>query len=181
MRTKINRKSDSEYWLDLILVFFVVSAIGWLWEVFAVWFLSGTLGDRGFLHGPWLPIYGCGSVLMIWMKEHLPEKRGLYFVACVVISGVLEYFTSWVLEYVYHTRWWDYSNEPLNLNGRICATNLVAFGVAGLFLAYFLYPRLKKLFAQIPKRYKILIDGGLGTLFCIDTVVSFCVPNTLPV
>ena len=75
MRTKINRKSDSEYWLDLILVFFVVSAIGWLWEVFAVWFLSGTLGDRGFLHGPWLPIYGCGSVLMIWMKEHLLELK----------------------------------------------------------------------------------------------------------
>lgn len=105
MKLRVNRKSDSEYWLDLILMFFVISAIGWIWEVFLIWFLSGNLGDRGFLHGPWLPIYGCGGILMIWMKEHLPNKRWVFFLSCIGVAGVLEYATSWILEYVYHTRW----------------------------------------------------------------------------
>lgn len=179
MKLRVNRKSDSEYWLDLILMFFVISAIGWIWEVFLIWFLSGNLGDRGFLHGPWLPIYGCGGILMIWMKEHLPNKRWVFFLSCIGVAGVLEYATSWILEYVYHTRWWDYSSEPLNLNGRICVSNLLLFGIAGLFLVYFLYPKLKKLFAQLPRKCKIAVDTVLSTMFCIDAVWSMYSPNAI--
>lgn len=177
MRLKARRKTDQEYWLDLALVFFVVSMIGWIWEVVLIWVQYGDLSNRGMLYGPWLPIYGSGGVLMIWMKERLPGKWWVFFLTSMAACGVIEYVVSWVLEKVYHTRWWDYSTMAININGRVCLSGLLVFGLGGLFLVYFLYPRLKKLFSQISIRNKTVIVCVLGSLFVVDAVYSLCSPN----
>lgn len=179
MRWKVDHKSDRDYWLDLVLVFFVVSMMGWIWEVVLILVQSGDLTNRGVLHGPWLPIYGSGGVLMIWMKERLPGKWWVFFLSSMVACGVVEYIVSWVLEQIYHTRWWDYTSMPINLNGRICLSGLLVFGLGGLFLVYLLYPRLKRLFSRIPQKNKKVIAFCLGGLFCIDTVYSLAFPNML--
>ena len=165
VENKTDHKTDWDYWLDLILVFFVVSMIGWIWEVLLIWVQSGDLTNRGVLHGPWL--------------ERLPGKWWVFFLSSMAACGVVEYVVSWVLEKVYHTRWWDYTNMPLNLNGRICLSGLLVFGLGGLLLVYVLYPRLKKLFSQIPQHTKTVIVACLGALFCIDAVSSLCSPNML--
>ncbi len=179
MRLKANHKSTLDYWLDLILVFFIISIVGWIWEVLLIWAQSGNLTNRGVLHGPWLPIYGTGGVLMIWLKERLPGKWRSFFLSSMAVCGVVEYAVSWALEKIYHTRWWDYTNMPMNLNGRICLSGLLLFGAAGLFLVYVLYPRLKKWFVQIPQKGKIAINACFSVLFCVDTVCSLCSPNML--
>lgn len=162
-----------------ILLFFLMSFAGWLWEVFLFLVSTGTFVNRGFLHGPWLPIYGFGSVLILVTLRRLRTKPFLEFAAIVLLCGCLEYGASWYLELVYDgMKWWDYSGGFLNLNGRICVEGLLVFGVGGMLLVYQIAPFLHRLSAQIPKRILILVCLMLLLLFGADLSYSDEHPNT---
>lgn len=117
----------------LILMFFIFSFLGWCWEVGIHLIEDGVFVNRGVLHGPWLPIYGSGSILILTLLYRFRRNPGLMFVATVVLCGVIEYFTSVYLEYMHNgMKWWDYSGYFLNLDGRICGEGLLIFGLGGL-------------------------------------------------
>lgn len=162
---------------SLILLFFSFSFIGWVWEVAYTAFTDGIIVNRGTLSGPWLPIYGSGGVLLLILLKRWMNKPVKTFFLAIVICGVLEYSTSWLLETIYHTKWWDYTGYLLNLNGRICFEGLLVFGLGGCLMIYSLAPMLDDLFAKIPKHIKMYLCIILCTVFIIDTASSFVNPN----
>lgn len=118
--------ADRSYSLiNLIMMFFIFCFVGWVWEVSLAFISEDMFVNRGTLHGPWLPIYGTGGVIILVLLKKLREKPALEFVAAMVLCGCLEYFSSWYLEMTHDgQRWWDYTGYFLNINGRICAEGL---------------------------------------------------------
>ncbi|WP_434311223.1 DUF975 family protein [Hominifimenecus sp. rT4P-3] len=162
---------------NLILLFFSFSLIGWLWEVSLHLSTDGFV-NRGVLHGPWLPIYGSGGILILVLLQKVRERPWLTFGLTIVICGIVEYFTAWYLEVTKGTKWWDYSGYLLNLNGRICAEGLLVFGVGGMAIIYLGAPLLDELYRKIPKGKKWFLCTVLVTVFAIDAAYSSVHPNT---
>lgn len=170
--------SSENTFCNYILIFFTCAFIGWIWEVILYLFTTGNFVNRGVLHGPWLPIYGCGGLGIVLLLRRFKDHPVVVFLTAAIGCGLLEYFTGWYLETFKHLKWWDYSQEFLNLHGRICITSVTAFGLCGLALIYLLYPLLTKLFNQITLRPKKIICFALVIFFVADFVYSSDVPNT---
>ncbi len=163
---------------SLLMMFFMLSFMGWVWEVSLHLITDGVLVNRGVMHGPWLPIYGCGSVLMLLFLNRFRRNPALEFILIVVLCGSVEYFTSLVLEIVHGgTRWWDYTGYFLNLHGRICAEGLLVFGIGGMAIVYVLAPFLDGMFRRLP--VKALMAAGLilTGIFAADQIYSSIHPN----
>lgn len=164
---------------SVILLFFAFSFMGWVWEVSLHLITDGVFVNRGVLHGPWLPIYGTGGVMILAVLNKFRERPLVEFLLTIVLCGCVEYFTSWFLEITHNgEKWWDYSGYFLNLNGRICAEGLLVFGLGGMAIVYVAAPLLDDLIRKIP--YKILIPVCITLLavFGADEVYSNRHPNT---
>lgn len=167
--------ADRSYSLvNLIMMFFIFCFVGWVWEVSLAFISEDMFVNRGTLHGPWLPIYGTGGVIILVLRE----KPALEFVAAMVLCGCLEYFSSWYLEMTHDgQRWWDYTGYFLNINGRICAEGLLTFGLGGLTIVYLLAPALDNLLSRIDARKLGIVAAVLLVLYCADQVYSAQHPN----
>ena len=165
----------TEYFVNLILIFFAFSIVGWCIEVTLKYFEFGRFINRGFLTGPWLPIYGSGAVLCtvgVQGLAPLESGYGTTFVICFVLCGVLEYMTSFVMEKRFHARWWDYSKKPMNLHGRVWIGNLVLFGLGGVLIVHVFDPLLCRLFALISLPVRELTASVLSAVIAADFVMS---------
>ncbi len=162
----------------LIAVFLSMSVFGWLWEVSLHLITSGVFVNRGALHGPWLPIYGTGSVLILTVLYRFRKNPALEFGMTVLVCGILEYMTSLVMEIATGgTKWWDYSGYFLNLNGRICAEGLLVFGIGGLAIAYVIAPIIDSLLGRVDERKVKAVCTVLAVLFAADAAYSHFHPN----
>lgn len=165
--------------LSLVLMFFIFSGFGWLWEVCLHMVNHGEFVNRGVLHGPWLPIYGSGGILILILLKRLRSHPVRQFLAIMVLCGVVEYMTSWVLEAVTGgKRWWDYTGYFLNLNGRICAEGLLIFGIGGMIIVYVLAPLLDSLLRRLSRKILVPVCLLLLCMFLGDLAFSAAVPNT---
>lgn len=162
---------------DAILLFLTGAFLGWLYEMVLYLFKNGTFVNRGMLHGPWLPIYGFGCLVVVWLKERVGKRPLVFFGISILACGVIEYFGSWLLETLYHMRWWDYSDCWMNLNGRIFLGGLLGFGAAGALFAYGLYPVLKKKLGKFSRHSRELLSTVLLSVFLLDTFLSVLMPN----
>ena len=165
----------TEYIVNLVLIFFAFSIVGWCIEVTLKYFEFGRFINRGFLTGPWLPIYGSGAVLCtvgVQGLAPLESGYGTTFVICFVLCGVLEYMTSFVMEKRFHARWWDYSKKPMNLHGRVWIGNLVLFGLGGVLIVHVFDPLLYRLFAVISLPVRELTASVLSAVIAADFVMS---------
>lgn len=171
--------ADRSYSLiNLIMMFFIFCFVGWVWEVSLAFISEDMFVNRGTLHGPWLPIYGTGGVIILVLLKKLREKPALEFVAAMVLCGCLEYFSSWYREMTHDgQRWWDYTGYFLNINGRICAEGLLTFGLGGLTIVYLLAPALDNLLSRIDARKLGIVAAVLLVLYCADQVYSAQHPN----
>ena len=155
-----------------IILFFAFSFLGWLMEVMVVIFKERKIVNRGFLIGPCCPIYGFGGLIMTLLLQNIKNNPIILFLLSLLICSVLEYGTSYVMEKLFHARWWDYSNRKFNINGRICLTNMIAFGLLGCLIIYILDPiyfeKIKYLSTQILNIICII----LLALFLIDSIFS---------
>ena len=164
---------------SLIVIFLSMSMFGWLWEVGMHLVSYGEFVNRGALHGPWLPIYGTGAVLILTVLNRFRKNPALEFGAAIVLCGFLEYMTSLVMEIVTGgTKWWDYSGYFLNLNGRICAEGLLVFGIGGLAIVYIIAPVIDDLTGRLNERKVMIVCTVLLVLFLADAVYSQIHPNT---
>ena len=160
-------------------MFFSFCFVGWAWEVSLHLVADGVFVNRGMLHGPWLPIYGAGVVLILLADNSLRKKPVLEFIGAVVLSGLVEYYASYFIELSHDgTQWWNYSGYFLNLNGRICAEGLLVFGMGGCAAVYFAAPLLDNLFRKINQKIAIPLCIVLLLAFGIDEVYSSKHPNT---
>ena len=165
--------------ISLILIFFVFCVTGWVWEVSLHLVADGTFVNRGMLHGPWIPIYGAGSLLILTLLYRLRRKPILEFTAIVILSGVIEYMTSYYTECLFNgKKWWDYQGYFLNLDGRICAEGLLTFGIGGMIIVYLIAPMLDNYLRKMKTQIAVPLCVILLSLFMIDQVYSFINPNT---
>lgn len=161
--------------VQLVLLFFAYSMVGWIIEVAGKYRQFHRFINRGFLTGPWLPIYGSGCALITVAVESLAGLEygiGTTFVISFVLCGVLEYMVSFVMEKRYHARWWDYSQRPMNLHGRIWIGNLILFGLGGVLVIHLANPVFLHLFGMISVRGQEILAGILAALFVTDSIIS---------
>ena len=113
--------------LTYFMLFFIYAILGWIIETTLVSIEKKKFVNRGFLKGPWLPIYGCGMILILVLLSWLMTKPLLMFILIILLCGFLEYMTSYILEKLFHKKWWDYKDSFLNINGRVCFAGLLFF------------------------------------------------------
>ncbi len=164
---------------SLILLFFLFSWIGWVWEVSLHLISDGTFVNRGVLHGPWLPIYGTGGILILTVLNRLRTHPVAEFFSITALCGCVEYFTATILELTQGgKKWWDYSGYFLNLQGRICAEGLLIFGLGGMAIVYFAAPLLDNYLRKLNGRAAVFTCVVLLALFAFDQAYSVKRPNT---
>ena len=160
---------------SFVLFFFACSAAGWLMEVVCKLVELRRFINRGFLIGPCCPIYGCGAVAITLLLSRYRGDFLSVFALSMVLCGTLEYVTSYLMEKLFHARWWDYSQKHFNLNGRVCANTLIPFGLFGLLLVEFVQPLCFSLFDRMPDTARLALCILLCTLFVTDAIVSVTV------
>lgn len=160
--------------VHFVLFFTIFAVMGYVVEAVNSLLHQGKLSNRGFLFGPYLPIYGFAGVIMIGLVNIIPRDNFVVvFLTGMLMGTTLEYITSYLLEKIFHLRWWDYSKtDKLNLNGRICLRNSLAFGVAGLFFVYLLMPGVNNLIEAMPKVLQIAIAIVMTIIYLVDFVAS---------
>ena len=164
-----------QYLIYLILLFFSFSIFGWCMEVTLKYRQYHRFINRGFLTGPWLPIYGSGAVYItaaVGLLAPYESGVGITFVISFVICGFWEYFISYYLEKRFHARWWDYSQKPMNLNGRIWIGNLILFGLGGVAIIHIANPLLYRVFNMVSLNVWKIVSVILLALFSTDFVLS---------
>ena len=167
-----------EYWINIILLFFIYSFAGWCMEVILKYRQYHRFINRGFLTGPVCPIYGCGAVLITVVIGNLTSvESGLVmtFSLSFVICGVVEYLTSLVLEKIFHARWWDYSQKPMNLHGRVWIGNLILFGLGGVAIMHILNPAIYRFLDLFSLRIREVAASILVVIIAVDFVISYFV------
>ena len=165
----------TESLINLILLFFAYAFLGWCIEVTLKYFQFHRFINRGFLTGPWLPIYGSGAALITVVIKGLAPLEfsvGTTFAVSFLLCGFLEYMTSYVLEKRFHARWWDYSQKPMNLHGRVWIGNLILFGLGGVVIVDLINPLLLRLSEHMSFPLRVIIALSLSVVFVADYVMS---------
>ena len=155
-----------------ILLFFIYSFLGWIIEVVGKLIQKGKFINRCFLIGPYCPIYGFAALTMIFLWKGYLNDPFTLFILITLTAAILEYITSFILEKIFKTRWWDYSNYKFNINGRICLETMIPFGFAGLILMYVLNPFFESLLNSLPQIFLNISAFILLTSFIIDNIIT---------
>lgn len=161
------------------ILFLIYSIIGWIMEVIFTLFKDKTLVNRGFLIGPYCPIYGCGCVLIILLLKRYSNDFFVLFIMSMVVCSILEYLTSYIMEKLFKARWWDYSDRKFNINGRICLETMIPFGLLGCLLMYVINPFISGFISKVPKDILNPISIVLFVLFVIDNIASYSIITKL--
>lgn len=155
-----------------VLLFFFYCLCGWIWESCYVSVRQGHWVNRGFLHGPLLPIYGSGAIIILLATIPVAEDLRLVWLFGMLAATVLEYVTGAAMERIFKVRYWDYSNQRFNLNGHICLTSSIAWGFFSILMVRFIHPPIARLLAQVPALCVDPLAHVLTALFTVDAVRS---------
>lgn len=155
-----------------ILYFFVYGFLGWCTEVIFAAFKQHRFVNRGFLNGPICPIYGVGVTLVIACLEAFQSNLLLLYISSVILVTVLEGVTGWAMDKLFHNKWWDYSKLPFNIGGYVCLLFSLIWGVACVFIVYFVHPLIHQVLSRIPHTAGIALIAILGIALLSDMIVT---------
>jgi hypothetical protein len=163
---------------NLVLLFFIFSFIGWLWEVALYLVHDGTFVNRGTMYGPWIPIYGCGGVLGLVLLRRFMGNPLLLFFMSIIVCGIVEYGAATFLWEFKHAKYWDYTGYFFNIQGRVCLEGLIIFGLASTASMYIISPVLNNLLEKLSPNTKRTLAGLLAVGFCSDLSYVHFHPHT---
>lgn len=164
------------YYSNIFLLFLIYSVIGYLVEVFCVSSVKKKLTlSRGFLIGPYLPIFGTGAIAMIFFLNNYKDDLIVLFVMGTVLCSVLEYITSLVMEKIFKLRWWDYTDKKFNINGRVCLENGILFGLGGVLIVKIINPIFVGILAFLPDTLVIVLSIILALVFLVDLIITLII------
>ncbi len=149
------------------LWFVIYSVLGWVYETAICSICRRKFVNRGFLNGPYCPIYGCGALLVILLFGRMTNPVLLFLLSALVTCS-LEYLTSYGMEKLFHARWWDYSKRPFNIHGRVCLLGAVIFGALSVLIVLYVHPLVRALTALLPKPVQYGIAALLGAVMLLD-------------
>ena len=184
MENETKEKFDlKENFSFYVCCFITYCFIGWLYEVIWEAVIGHGFVNRGFLYGPYLPIYGFGVLTLYFMLRNLMKKKIkiagkinitpiITFIAILIIASSIEYFASWIMELLFHKRWWDYSYDLLNLNGRISLRNSSILAAGAMVLLYGIHPLLNKYYKKINEKVLKRIASVIVAVVSIDFIIT---------
>ena len=155
-----------------VLLFFFYCFCGWVWESCYVSACQRRWVNRGFLHGPLLPIYGSGAIMILFVTLPVGEDLRLVWLFGMIATTILEYLVGDAMERIFKVRYWDYSNQKCNLNGHICLTSSIAWGFFSILLVRYLHPPVGRLLTRVPDWFVDPLAFALTAAFTVDTVRS---------
>lgn len=157
------------------LLFIIYAISGWCLEVTVKLIESKKFVNRGFLIGPYCPIYGYGALSITFLlKKHTDDPLTLFIMA-ILICGILEYLTSYLMEKIFKARWWDYSQTKFNINGRVCLDTIIIFGLLGLFIIYISNPFLLGKIELLPQKWLNILFYSALVIYIVDNIISLFV------
>ena len=174
------RTNGSQFRMDFffyVWLFFLLSIFGWLWEGCLYLFKDDIYVNRGFLIGPWLPIYGMGGIMLELLFHRWRDRPVLTFVSSMVLCTLLEYLAGWYLELTWGVKWWDYSDMSWNLHGRICLVSSMLFGVGGMLLVWVISPLLHSLYRRVSVKTRAALGLLVIAVFVADAAYSAMAPH----
>ena len=158
--------------LEIIIYFITYSFLGWVIESIFRSISEKKIINTGFLKGPFCPIYGVGAIIMLLFLKRFSDNLVILFIVSVVVLTIWEYLVGVLLEKLFHTKYWDYSNHKFNFQGRICLTNSIFWGILGVIFVNFIHPAIENLMAKIDIRILIFVYSILGIVILVDTISS---------
>ncbi len=156
----------------LILYFFTYGFLGWCTEVAYATTKQGEFVNRGFLNGPICPIYGVGVSVVVYFLTPFSGNLPFLYIASTVLVTVLEGLTGYFMDKIFHHKWWDYSNQPLNIGGYVCLIFSLVWGVACVIIVKGIHPAVHKALAFIPVPIGIAGIVVLGVVLSADLYVT---------
>ena len=163
--------------IDILLLFFTFSFAGWIWELIYDLLNTGNIANHGVLLGPWLPIYGCGCLIIYLLLNRYKNNALVVFMGAFDFCTIMEYCTGWYLETYKHNTWWTYYDMPFNIDGRICLLSSIFFGIIGVIGIYVLIPKLIRFYHKLDFKRISIFCLFLISIFTIDLIYSFRHPN----
>jgi len=155
------------------LFFLIYSFLGAIGEtLFRLLTEHQLYGINGFLHLPIMPIYGFGAILIIALLGSRIRHPLLLFGIGVLLTTILEFVSHWLIEAVLGVRIWDYSQKPLNLDGRVSLDTSIGFGVAALLLVYFIHPQISRVLKRLPKQTTMIAAAIVWVVVSADFISS---------
>lgn len=167
-------------WFQILWYFYIYGFLGWCSEVAFAAIAHGKFVNRGFVNGPICSIYGFGVMSVLLVLGPLKSSLWLLFGGSVLFTSVIEYFTGWVLEKVFHDKWWDYSKRPLNIKGYVCLEFSVLWGIACVFVVDVFQPLVAKFVDLIPKKLGWVLLGTFSALWIADNIITAMEIRKLP-
>lgn len=160
--------------LYLFLLFIIYAVIGYFTEVFFVYLVDKKLSfNRGFLIGPYIPIYGVSIICMVRLLTPYKDDLIALFVMSTVACTIIEYITSYIMEKLFNLRWWDYSHLSFNINGRVCLMNSVLFGLGSILITKVINPLIEGGLTKVPHWLIITISSIFLIIFITDIIISY--------
>lgn len=156
----------------IISWFFIYSFLGWAWESAYVSIKNKKFVNRGFINGPLCTIYGAGAVTIYLLLRPFEKNLALLYLGGVITATALEYVTGWIMETVFHTRWWDYSNKKFNLHGYISLASSLLWGAFSILLFKLLQPFVSWITSLYPQSIGEVILAVVSVLYGIDFGIS---------
>ena len=159
--------------LYLFLIFFFYSVVGFVIEITSCFiFTKKFTMSRGYLLGPYIPVFGIGALLMVTVLDKYKEDIIVLFILSAVLCSAVEYFVSLLMELIFKLRWWDYSNDKFNLNGRICLRNAFLFGIGGVVITKYFNPIFIGFLDSLSENTVIIVGWILAGIIILDTIIS---------
>ena len=165
-----------------IILFAIYSIIGWIMEITLGFIEKRKFVNRGFLIGPYCPIYGFGGVAITILLSKfmitidavsLVDSIWISTIVIMCICGILEYVTSYLMEKLFHARWWDYNNFKFNINGRICLETLIPFTIIGQIILRYASPTFINILSDMPVVWLHILTGAFLLIFITDMLISY--------
>ncbi len=157
-----------ETWFIWLIMY---SVMGWIYESILCSVRSRKFINRGFLNGPYCPIYGSGALLIVLVLGRIRDPIILYILGAVLTCS-LEYLTSYVMEKLFHARWWDYTNRRFNINGRVCLIGAVVFGAFSVRVVLVVHPFVVSTVDMLSDIARHIIALSLFAIFMLDCIVT---------
>ena len=161
-----------EEFYQVFYIFFIYSFFGWIYESILVSIKKRTFVNRGFLNGPILPIYGTGGIMIYLIFWNNRDQLLFLFAGGCILATALEYVTSLVMEKLFHTRWWDYSTYRFNLQGRVCLSVSILWGLYSVLMLKLIQPGIHLVVSLIPRQFGEIAGYVIFVLFIADIIVT---------
>ncbi len=157
---------------EILFIFVIYACLGWCTEVAYAALDLGKFVNRGFLNGPYCPIYGVGVLIVIGVLTPLKYNFLILFAGSFLLTSVLEFLTGWILEKVFHNKWWDYSEYPFHIKGYVCLKFSVLWGLACSFIMLVFHPVVYQFVTVFPKTPGFLFLAVFLSAFSVDCLFT---------